>query len=282
MNYKEFGYKSEEIYFKDFYKTLLETNRTHAFFVNWEKVYTNLEKYLDEISLLNGLVNIKQKDKRFKHMEYILKQYPKTRTVIPLLVATREQNFNLLVIDRKGNITYKNINFSQGKIDDILDFCKKTKIIEMLGTIKDLYTYMLGVEVGSDTNARKNRSGTIFESLTLKALQTAGIDARKAVGKNNFGIREKRSDILIYKKGKIFAYVEVNFFNELGSKPLEIAQSYIKLQEDAITNKMKFIWITDGPAWKTGKVAREGAFSQINYIFNLKLAGRLIPKLVNK
>ena len=45
---------------------------------------------------------------------------------------------------------------------------------------------------------------------------------------------------------------------------------------------MKFIWITDGPAWKTGKAAREDTFSQIDYIFNLKLAGKLIPKLVNK
>ncbi len=282
MNYKEFGYKSEETYFKDFYRTLLETNRTPEFFVNWEKVYANLEKYLDEISLLNGLVTIKEKDRRFAHLKRILKQYPKTRTVIPFLVATREQNFNLLVIGTQGDITYKNINFSEGKIDNILDFCKKTKIIEALGAIKDLYTYLLGVEVGSDTNARKNRSGTIFENLTLKALQKAGIDARTATGKNKFGTREKKSDILIYKKGKIFAYVEVNFFNELGSKPLEIAQSYIKLQEDATANKMKFIWITDGPAWKTGKTAREGAFSQIDYVFNLKLAEKLIPKLVNK
>ena len=282
MNYKEFGYKSEETYFKDFYKTLLETNRTPEFFVNWEKVYANLEKYLDEISLLNGLVTIKENSKRFVHLERILKKYPKTRTVIPFLVATREQKFNLLIIDAKGNITYKNINFSQSKIEDIVDFCKKTKIIETLGSIKDLYTYLLGVEVGSDTNARKNRSGAIFEDLTLKALQKAGIDARKATGKNKFGTRDKKSDILIYKKGKIFAYVEVNFFNELGSKPLETAQSYIKLQEDAAANKMRFIWITDGPAWKTGKVAREGAFSQINYIFNLKLARKLIPKLVNK
>ncbi len=282
MNYKEFKYTSEEAYFKDFYETLLETNRTPEFFVNWEKVYSNLEKYLDEISLLNGLIAIKEKRKRFAHLRRILKQYPKTRTVIPFLIATREQNFNLLWIDAAGNITYKNINFSQGKIENILNFCKETKIIELLGTIKDLYTYLLGVEVGSDTNARKNRSGEIFENLTLRTLQKAGIDARKATGKNKFGIRDKKSDILIYKKGKIFAYVEVNFFNELGSKPLETAQSYIKLQEDATINKMKFIWITDGPAWKTGKAAREGAFSQIDYVFNLKLAEKLIPKIVNK
>lgn len=282
MKYKEFGYKSKDAYFKDFYETLLETNRTPEFFVNWEKVYTNLEKHLDEISLLNGLVNIKENSKRLSHLKTILIRYPKTRNVIPFIVATRDQNLNILIIDTKGDITYKNINFSKGKIDDILYFCKKTKVIEALGSIKDLYTYLLGVEVGSDTNARKNRSGQMFEILALKALQKAGIDARKAKGKNKFGTREKESDILIYKRGKIFAYVEVNFFNELGSKPLETAQSYIKLQEDATKNKMKFIWITDGPAWKTGKVARESAFNQIDYIFNLKLAVKFIPKLLKK
>ncbi len=282
MNYKEFGYKSKEDYFKEFYNTLLETNRTPEFFVNWDKVYSNLEKHLDEISLLNGLVVIKDKSKRTAHLERILRKYPKTRLIIPFLVATRESKFNLLLIDKDGGISYTNINFSEGSINDILDFCKKTKIVEALGTIKDLYTYLLGVEVGSDTNARKNRSGKIFEELTLKALQKSGIDARKASGKNKFGDRDKTSDIIIYKKGKIFAYIEANFFNGLGSKPLETAQSYINLQRDAKKSGMKFIWITDGAAWKTGKEAREVAFGHIEYVFNLKLAAKLIPKLIKK
>ncbi|EQD28534.1 type II restriction endonuclease, partial [mine drainage metagenome] len=92
----------------------------------------------------------------------------------------------------------------------------------------------------------------------------------------------KRPDIILYKAGKEFAVVEVNFFNELGSKPLETIQSFINLQRDVHSQGLKFILITDGPAWKTGKEERIKGFEQLDYPFNLSLAVKLIPKWLNK
>ena len=36
---------------------------------------------------------------------------------------------------------------------------------KLFGEINDLYAYLLGVEVGLDSNARKNRSGEIVQNL---------------------------------------------------------------------------------------------------------------------
>jgi len=51
------------------------------------------------------------------------------------------------------------------EIKDIVEFCKKSGILNLFGEINDLYAYILGMEVGLDSNARKNRSGKIFEQL---------------------------------------------------------------------------------------------------------------------
>ena len=280
MNYKEFRYNSESEYFNDFYKTSLNSNRTADFFVNWQKVYTNAQKFLDEIALLNGLVNITDMKRRRKHLFEILKKYPKTRLVLPLIIATRDQQINILRIGKAHDLSSKNVDFNKSSITELLEFCDETKIIELFGKIKDLYSYITGVEVGSDTNARKNRSGTIFEDIVINSLKKAGINARKADKKFQLGGRLKKPDIIISKNKKDFAIIEVNFFHELGSKPLETAQSYIQLQNDAKKAGVKFIWITDGPAWKTGKKERKSAFRQMDYIFNLNLAVKLIPKML--
>jgi type II restriction enzyme len=280
MKFLELGYASEDDYFKEFFSTLLNSNRTADFFVNWNKVYKNIKAMLDEISLLNGLVNIKDFNERKRHLKEILSKYPKTRFVLPLIIATRDEQLDLLVINEIRDIKYLNINFKNSDLDTLLKFCEQTRIVELLGNIKDLNSYLLGIEVGSDTNARKNRSGTIFEELVMKKLKDKGIDVRAAKKKYQLGNRSKKPDMVIYKENKEFAIVEVNFFHELGSKPLETIQSFIKLQEDAKAQNIKFILVTDGPAWKTGKIEREKAFEQIDYLFNLTLAIKLIPKMV--
>ena len=55
VNYTSLGYESLNDYNRDFFDTLLETNHTYEFFVNWEKVFNNLKDNLIEISILNSL-----------------------------------------------------------------------------------------------------------------------------------------------------------------------------------------------------------------------------------
>jgi type II restriction enzyme len=272
------GYSSKEEYFKEFFSTLLNTNKSVNFFVDWNKVYKHIQEHLDEISLLNGLVNIKNSDDRRKHLEEVLIKYPKTRAILPLIIATRDEKLEVLSFSKNDAIIYNEIDFNNGEIKKILQFCDETGVVELLVIIKDLHSYLTGVEVGMDTNARKNRSGTMFEDLVLTSLKKKGVDIRKADKKIDLG-RSKKPDLFIYKNNKIFAIVEVNFYGGQGSKPLETIQSYITLQHEANNRSVKFILITDGPAWKTAIKERELAFDQIDYPFNFNLALKLIPKM---
>ncbi len=282
MQFKELGYTSEKEYFNDFFNTLLSTNRTAQFFVNWKKVYKNIQDHIDEISLINGLINIKDINKRREHLKEILEKYPKTRLILPIIIAIRDSKLDLLIINEENEISYLNINFSNSDIQTILKFCDETRIIELLGNIKDLNSYLLGVEVGTDTNARKNRSGSMFEDLVLKKLKDKGLDVRKTNKKYQIGERLKTPDLILYKDEKEFAIIEVNFFNEFGSKPLETIQSFINLQKDIKSNGLKFILITDGPAWKIGKFERIKGFEQLDYPLNLTLAIKLLPRWINE
>ncbi len=281
MKFQELGFNSKEEYFKEFFSTLLETNRTAQFFVDWKKVHAHIKVHLDEISLLNGLVNIPDSKERRKHLKEILEKYPKTRLVLPLIIAIRDEKIDVLKIGDNGSVSYMDVDFKNSTLERILDFCDQSEIIELLGKVKDLHSYLTGVEVGMDTNARKNRSGIIFERLIIDALKRKGVDAREAKGRIDIG-RKKKPDIVIYKDGQVFAIAEVNFFFGLGSKPLETVQSYINLQREANARKIRFLFITDGPAWRTGKAEREKAFDQIDYPMNFALATKLIPKMVEK
>lgn len=67
----------------------------------------------------------------------------------------------------------KNFNFKPEKYnkEEIVYFSKKTGLIDLFSKIDDLYTYLVGVEVGLDSNARKNRRGHIFENIVGQCIK---------------------------------------------------------------------------------------------------------------
>ena len=75
VNYKRIGYSSLDEFSNDFLNTLLESNHTYEFYVNWEKVYANLEDKVVEISILNSLNKIPASESEAKFRESIV-SYP--------------------------------------------------------------------------------------------------------------------------------------------------------------------------------------------------------------
>ena len=53
VEYEELGFPSFQDYSMEFLDSLMLTNHTYGFFVDWDKVYNKLVKSLFEISLLN-------------------------------------------------------------------------------------------------------------------------------------------------------------------------------------------------------------------------------------
>ncbi|WKV09556.1 type II restriction endonuclease [Thermoanaerobacterium sp. CMT5567-10] len=283
------GMKNLEDVIEEFHNTLVDTNRSYKFFVNWDKVKKHVNKYKIEFNILNTLIGNKQFD---DDLRKILSSYPQVLPTIPILLAIREQK--LTVIDDFNDENFSIVHYDFNKktltntdIDDMVEFFEKTGLKRFFLELssKSVQDYVLGVEVGMDTNARKNRSGDAME-LMLKPM----IEKIASKGKNSFdilfqkkfqylddnynirvnsSIKNRKADFIIIKNGNKVINIEVNFYSGTGSKPQEIVDSYIERQNELKENGFEFIWITDGIGWKGQKNQLHKGFERVNYLLNL-------------
>jgi len=282
VNYEKLGYKTIDEYHIDFLETLLPTNRTYQFFVNWEKVFNNLEDKILEISILNALSKIPPQKAEGKFRE-IIKKYPECVPILPTILAIRDKKIDVLDLTSQ---TFKKFDFSSKRFntEDIVKFSKETGLLNLFSEIDDLYSYLTGTEVGLDTNGRKNRSGHIFENIVHELLDEVIKDKKeyKLIAEDSsIKIkRNKRADFVIYKNNQPKFVIECNFYTASGSKPIETANAYIDLQKKITDSKMTFIWITDGLGWKKMFTALKPAMKSIDYILNYTLLKKNIENIL--
>lgn len=281
VNYKKLGFNTLEEYNKEFNDTLLKTNQTYDFFVDWEKVFNKIEDSLIEIQILNSLNKINPRE-IVPAFEKIITDYPEVVPILPLILAIRDKDITVLDLD---NGTYKNFNFTSEKYNkkEIVYFSKKTGLIDLFSKIDDLYTYLVGVEVGLDSNARKNRSGHIFENIVgqciknnIKNLKEYHLEKEVTMP----FIRNKRWDYVIYKNNNPKIFVECNFYNTTGSKPIETANAYVDLQQQ-IGDGYTFIWVTDGKGWEKMSTNLQKVYHGIDYILNYKMLNKHIKQFLD-
>ncbi|MEM2980121.1 MAG: DpnII family type II restriction endonuclease [Thermoproteota archaeon] len=294
MNYKALGYSSLNNFLEDFKNSLLKTTHTYDFFVDWEKVEMNAKEHIIELGLLDSLTLTKSYDERKELLGKLLKEHPKILKVIPTLLAIREKNIEIAELTEQ--IMYKEFKFDKqyitnAQVDEILEFCEKVGIIDLFGKIKNAYSYVFGVEVGLDSNARKNRAGEIFRkfielllSISIKKLNCSylPISYKREIrlGELEIEYPHKKADFLIFLKGKPFIVCEANIYHVPGSKPNEIVRSYIRLHNLLKQRDLFFFWFTDGPAWhEMWNSFKEGA-ENIDYIMNYEIARKKLNELL--
>lgn len=275
------GFNSLEDYNLEFEETLLETNHTYDFFVNWEKVYNNLEENIVEISILNSLNKIPSY-KVESEFRRILSRYPGVVSILPSILAVREKKVDFLDIDHKE---FSQINFESEDfdIDEIVNFCINTGLLDLFSNITDLYSYLVGTEVGLDTNARKNRSGHVFEDIVGELLTEKIKDYPQFKLNKEDTIpfqRTKRWDYVIYKYDKPKFFFECNFYNGTGSKPIEVANAYVDLQNQLEDSDLIFIWVTDGKGWKRMFKTLKEVSPGIDYIVNYTMLENCIDDIL--
>lgn len=144
------------------------------YFVKWEKVLDNFQALEIHLNTLNYLIGKENIEQEFRNL---LQKMPDIISTIPILLALRidknKTNFKVLTSCTNNNFTYKNFDFksksvlSDQEIDDVIEFTKNTGILELFKnkTIKSIPDYVIGVEVGLDTNGRKNRIGICMENI---------------------------------------------------------------------------------------------------------------------
>jgi len=293
------GISDEETAFEKLIETLLPTNRTPDFFVDWSKVRANVESNRIGISLLNSLITSRN---RYEDMKSLLSRYSKEiLPVIPLIIAVRDKNMLLVEKFEVGHLaleefSFKKRNLSASEIEKHADFCRDSGILELFGEIKDLRDYLLGVEVGMDTNARKNRGGTVMERFVEVYLKTlsrrSNIDflsqASSPAILQKWGVRvqvdktNRRFDFAVFNPDAERLYlIEVNFYSGGGSKLKATAGEYIELNNFLKGQGLELIWITDGEGWKTTKNPLKETFHNNDYLLNINFMSRgLLEEIV--
>lgn len=268
----------------------------YGYYIDFNKVYKNINKIKIELNILNSLIGSKNIEADF---ENLIKDYPNVLKCIPILLAVR--SYEIYAIDGDGEFTYNfkvpNLSIEQYKI-----FMRKTGLFDLISNhiINNLVDYAMGVETGLNTNGRKNRGGHLMENLVESYIIKAGFIKNKTYFKemyihqitekwgidlsaiSNQGKTEKRFDYVIKTDNQIYV-IETNCYPSSGSKLNETARSYKQIAQEADTiNGLTFVWFTDGKGWRKAKHNLEETFESMEHIYNINDMEKGIIKEVFK
>ena len=281
---------SKKDIFALFLKTLKPGNMMWNHFINWDKVFKNVSEIEKDLNILNRLTGKDNFDKMFSA---IIKKHPSVVKILPALavrVGIGTNKFDILTNYNHRKLFFEEYDFTEFNEKDIkkyLTFVEKTGIKKILQDkkVKNLVDYMIGVEAGLDSNARKNRAGDAMENIVDRFIQNfckkKGYkyikEANAGTIKKEFGYnipinKQNRRYDFVVDDGKRPIVFEVNFYNSKGGSKLKAtAGEYIGLHALLKKSKVPFIWITDGPGWGSVGAGLSEAFDSIDYIFNIDM-----------
>lgn len=255
----------------------------YSYYANFKKIYKNVDKVKVELNILNSLIGSKTIEDDFKN---IMLKYPETLECIPLLLAVRSTEIFVKDEINEYLFDFKKMVYS---MDDYVRFMQESGLFDLLQNhiINNLYDYVLGIEVGLDSNGRKNRGGHLMEDLVEKYIKESGfikdvnyfkemylndiekrwnIDLSSLSGNN---VSTKRFDFVIKTPKQIYL-IETNFYASSGSKLNETARSYEMLAKKAKEiDGITFIWITDGLGWHDAKNNLKETFNELETMYNI-------------
>ena len=270
--------------FERFMSQLSETNTTLGSLTDFEKVSTNVNKIALKLTQLNYLLG-KQDLQAAVHDIY--EENAKAFEVLDILVAVRSKE-KKKVLD-KIYIPCLMENYFKDEAS-IYEFIHETGLENVFRSkqVTNLVDYVFGVEVGLDTNARKNRGGDIMAQAVARRFQENRIPFQQEVYSTEFkeiqslGTDLKRFDFVIQTRQTIYL-IETNYYNGGGSKLNEVARAYSELAPKINQYpSYKFVWITDGQGWWSAKSKLEEAFHLIPHVYNLTSMDEFIQKVKNQ
>lgn len=114
--------------FEAWLATFRDSINSYKYYVDFEKVYAHVEKFKIEINILNSLIN------------------------------SRNVEAEIFCMDETGAVSYS-FDVPNQTVAQYKYFMRETGLFELLEKhlISNLYDYLTGVEVGLDSNGRKNR-----------------------------------------------------------------------------------------------------------------------------
>ena len=258
--------------FKTFMSQLSETNATLSYWTDFPKVKGNvksIEIKLNTLNYLLGKANLREA------VEELWNNDKRVFDVLPILVACRKRDKKKVINADADIVLLENYLTS---LEGVIEFLEGTGLAQVFRdkNVKNLVDYVFGVEVGLDSNARKNRSGDTMEDAVELIIKGAEVPYRKEVYSSEWseitealGTDKKRFDFVIEMPTKTYL-MEVNFYSGGGSKLNETARSFTELapKVNAVTG-FEFVWVTDGKGWESAKNKLQEAYYTIPSVYNL-------------
>ena len=270
--------------FQNLVNTFKSSIKTWDYFVNWDKVNDNCKSV--EIAL-NKLNYVLGKDNLRAELEILLADSPDVVSAFPILLAVRENNLSII---NRFDKSVEEFDFNKPmNADKAMRFLERSRLVDLFKSdgIKNLVDYVKGVEVGLDSNGRKNRGGTLMEELVgesvtsfcdrhgFKSMSQATAEKMKQA----FGVdvrvdkSSRRFDFAIYNPtDDRLRLVETNFYNGGGSKLKAVCGEFKSLNDDLLAQGIELLWITDGLGWHTARLPLEETYNHNNgRIYNLSM-----------
>lgn len=272
--------------------TLQDSLRAWDYFVNWARVLDNYRGVEADLHTLNVLVG--KPDVKLA-LRTLLRERPNLMRVIPILLACRDRTVQVLTASERGRLAYKSFSFtpstklSEEELDNAAEFAEKTGFLALVSdrSIRSLPDYVLGVEVGLDSNGRKNRGGTAMETIVGEMLRAMAqrlgyrFQAQARADQLNSMWRvslrsdrtDRRHDFALERDGRLYL-VEANFYGGGGSKLKATAGEYQSLAVLLREQGHTLVWITDGAGWRSTLRSLREAFEEVDYTLNLDMMGK--------
>ena len=275
--------------FNEWLSNFRESIADYKYYIDFDKVHRNVDSIKVELNILNSLVGSKSIEADFINL---IKKYPETLKVIPILLAKRESEIYCQDQNLARTFEFNCKDFlpnSHKFFNDYCYFMKESGLFDLLQNriISNLVYYVTGVETGLDSNGRKNRGGHLMENLVEDYIQQAGFIKNETYFKEMYlseieqlwGIdlsaisntckTEKRFDFVVKTDNKIYG-IEANFYSSGGSKLNETARSYKNIAiESKEIDGFEFVWFTDGNGWKSARHNLEETFDVMEHIYSI-------------
>lgn len=274
-------------------QNLTPSIKTFGYFVNWGKATRWFKEVEPEVNLLNVLLG--KKDLPLE-LDALLQKYPSVVKAFPILIAYRldEEGGRVQILTdyTGGKFQYKSYclevkaSYTAEERADLVEFAEKAGILELFRSrvTRSLPDYALGAEVGLDSNGRKNRGGTLMETVLKEILTPICIRHKWEImtqptkkklwekWKVNLAIDQTdvRADLAVLAPSGLWL-IETNFYNNQGSKLKATAKEYEAKSAWCKAQGHHYLWVTDGTGWVSSAAALRECFNSIDYLLTLEM-----------